>query len=166
MCLRHNLIQFKILHRLHFSRDRLAAIYPNTDPHCLRCHQGIATIGHMFCACPALTHFWTKIFEAFTHMCGRLIPPDPITAIFGVRAEEVQTSTSQAYAIAFASLLARRLILRQWKSANPPSFLCWVKEVLAFLPLEKLRYSRGKSSNRFHNTWSPFLQFADNLSFS
>ena len=166
LCLRHNLIQFKILHRLHFSRDRLAAIYPNTDPHCLRCHQGIATIGHMFWACPALTNFWTKIFEAFTHMCGRLIPPDPITAIFGVRAEEVQTSTSQAYAIAFASLLARRLILRQWKSANPPSFLCWVKEVLAFLPLETLRYSRGKSSNRFHNTWSPFLQFADNLSFS
>ncbi len=52
------------------------------------------------------------------------------------------------------------------KSANPPSFLCWVREVLAFLPLEKLRYSRGESSNRFHNTWSPFLQFADNLPFS
>lgn len=93
-------------------------------------------------------------------MCGRRIPPDPI---FGVKAWDVQISTSQAHAVAFASLLARRL--RQWKSANPPSFLCWVKEVLAFLPLEKLRYSRGKSSNRFHNTWSPFLEFTDNLSF-
>lgn len=135
LCLRHNLIQFKILRRLHFSRDRLAAIYPNTDPHCLRCHQGIATIGHMFWSCPALTNFWTQIFEAFTHTCGRRISPDPITTVFGVKAWDVQISTSQACAIAFASLLAGRLILRQWKSANPPSFLCWVKEVLAFLPL-------------------------------
>ena len=47
LCLRHNLIQFKIIHRLHFSRDRLAAIYPNTDPHCLRCHQGTATVVHV-----------------------------------------------------------------------------------------------------------------------
>ena len=35
LCLRHSLIQFKIIHRLHFSRDRLAAVYPNTDTHCL-----------------------------------------------------------------------------------------------------------------------------------
>lgn len=134
-CLRHNLIQFKILHRLHFCRDQLAAVYPNTDPHCLRCQQGIATTGHMFWSCQALTSFWTQIFEVFTHMCGRRIPLDPITAVFGVKAWDVQISTSQACAIAFASLLARRLILRQWKSANPPSFLFWVKEVLAFLPL-------------------------------
>lgn len=124
LCLRHNLIQFRILHRLDFSRDPLAAIYPNTDPHCLRCHQAIATIGHMFWSCPALTNFWIRIFEPLMHMCGRLIPPYPVTAVFGIMSGEVQISTSQARAIAFASLLARRLILRQWKSAKSPSFLC------------------------------------------
>lgn len=165
LCLRHNLIQFKILHRLHFSRERLAHIYPNTDPHCLRCHQGLATLGHMFWSCPSLTSFWTQIFDAFTHMCGSHIPLDPVTAVFGVIGDHVKISTSQTYAIAFGSLLARRLILRQWKSANSPSFLCWVKEVLASLPLEKLRYSRGRSSSRFHKTWSPFLEFAESLSF-
>ena len=96
------------------------------DPHCLWCRQGIATIGQMFWSCPALTHFWIQIFEAFSHKCGRPISSDPITTVFGVTAGEAQISTSQARAIAFASLLARRLILRQWKSTNPPSFLCWV----------------------------------------
>ncbi len=119
LCLRHNLVQFKIIHRLHFSRDRLAAIYPNTNPHCLRCHQGIATTGHMFWSCPALKNFLIQIFEAFTHMGGRPIPLDPITTVFGVTAGEVQISTSQACAIAFASLLARRLILRQWSLLIP-----------------------------------------------
>lgn len=85
-------------------------------------------------------------------MCGRLIPPESVTAVFGVTSGEVQISSSQASVIAFALLLARRCILQQWKFAKSPSSLCWVKEVLAFLPLEKLSYSRGKSSNRFHNT--------------
>lgn len=113
LCLRQSLIQFKMVHRLHLSRDRLAATYPNTDPNCLRCHQGIATIGYMYWSCSALTNFWTQIFEVITvHICAA----DSITAVFGETADEIQISTSQACAIAFARLLARRFVLRQWKS--------------------------------------------------
>ena len=31
-CARYGLIQFKIVHRLHFTKEKLARIYPNTDP--------------------------------------------------------------------------------------------------------------------------------------
>lgn len=47
MCARHSLIQFKIVHWGHWSRDRLAHIYPRVDPACIRCGDAPGTLFHM-----------------------------------------------------------------------------------------------------------------------
>ena len=46
LCVRHGLIQFKVLHRLHLCRSKLARIYPDTDPTCQRCLSAPATFCH------------------------------------------------------------------------------------------------------------------------
>ncbi|CAB1340154.1 unnamed protein product [Coregonus sp. 'balchen'] len=62
------------------------------------------------------------IFEAFSYVCNKTVDPDPFTAIFGIPPLDCTATTHQANAVAFASLLARRLILFNWKtSARPPS---------------------------------------------
>lgn len=50
ICIRHGLLQFKILHQLHLSKERLSKIFPGADaflvmllPHC-RIHFGIVLI--------------------------------------------------------------------------------------------------------------------------
>lgn len=48
ICSRHSLIQFKVLHRLHFSKVKLARIFPNIDPLCDRCKLTPGTSYHMF----------------------------------------------------------------------------------------------------------------------
>lgn len=53
ICVRHGLLQFKIIHRLHYSRSKLARIFPEIDPTCSRCHREEATLGHIFWTCPA-----------------------------------------------------------------------------------------------------------------
>ena len=45
MCARHALLQFKVVHRVHFSKVKLAHIYPNVDPTCDRCTTAPATLG-------------------------------------------------------------------------------------------------------------------------
>ena len=164
LCLRHCVIQFKVLHRLHFSRDKLSKIYPDVDSTCIRCHLEPATIGHMFWGCTSLAPFWTNIFNAFSSICHITIEPNPITAIFGVPNDDVPITSPQANFIAFSSLIARRLILRNWKSDKPPTFTGWVKDVLSFIPLEKLRYDRFKSRQKFLKAWSPFIEFTLSLS--
>lgn len=52
LCARFGLIQFKVLHPLHYSRDRLAKIFPNTNPAGLRCGNSPVSVGHMFWLCP------------------------------------------------------------------------------------------------------------------
>ncbi len=69
LCLRHCLVQFKVLHWLHFTREKLSKIYPNNDPVCVRCHLKPATTWHMFWECISLISFWDRIFEAFSTNC-------------------------------------------------------------------------------------------------
>lgn len=58
ICLRHTIIQFKILHCLHWSKRRLAKFTTSIGPICDRCRLMPATLSHMFWLCSKLDHFW------------------------------------------------------------------------------------------------------------
>ena len=83
---------------------------------------------------------------------------NPLTAIFGVVPEEFSISNSHSQAIAFALLLARRLILLKWKDRSPPSHGQWVKEVMMHLKLEELRFRIRGSTKKYKKVWQPFLK--------
>lgn len=51
LCTRHRLIQCKVVHRAHWSKNRLACINNPSDPECDRCQSGSATLIHMFWSC-------------------------------------------------------------------------------------------------------------------
>lgn len=61
-CARLQLIQFKVLHRVHFSKSRLSEIFPNIADQCDRCHASSCNLSHMFFFCPSLHKFWTEFF--------------------------------------------------------------------------------------------------------
>lgn len=166
LCIRHGLIQFKVLHRLRYSNEKLARIYPNVNPEFPRCSHNPATVGHMFWAFRSLTNFWKKTFQAISYKRGVTVNPDPVIAIFGTTPLEEHFISLQMNAITFLTLKAQRLILIQWRSANPPSFIHWVKEVLAMIPIEKLRYSRNGNKDTFIKTWTPFIEFIEKISFA
>ena len=159
ICIRHGLLQFKVLHRLHFSPGRLAAIYPDSVQSCARCGQDSATLGHMFWSCPGLAIYWNKIFDTFSNICNSTIDPNPVTALFGALPEGSQVPAGRAEAIAFSSLLARRLILFNWKKKTPPSHKHWVEDVMAHLKLEKMKYTIRGSIRRYDKVWQPFLDY-------
>lgn len=163
ICIRHRLIQFKVFHRLYFTKAHLAKIFHTSDSSCSRCHQSPATMGHMFWSCNSLNTFWTSIFEVYTEICQRTIEPNPYIAIFGVPPEEYKLNKYQSNAIAFSSLLARRLILFRWRATHPPSFVQWVHEVMMALQIEKLRSDLGGSCKRFGKTWSAFISCVEKL---
>lgn len=165
LCICHGLIQFKVLHRLQYSRDKLSKFFPTADPGCPRCSYVPAIIGHIFWSCISLNDYWRQIFDVFSKICGQTITPDYHAAIFGVPPPGRKVSNLQANVLAFASLLARRLILFNWKSNSAPSFLQWLRDVLSFLALEKLRYKICKVHRNFTQTWSPFIEFVEGFPF-
>lgn len=124
ICARHRLIQCKVVHRAHWSKSRLARITPSIDPECNRCHSGTATLFHMFCSCPSLLSFWRQIFLSLSAITTVDIPLCPIIGLFGVLLPDHTLPSHFVDFVAFLTLLARRLILLNWKSPHPPSHTC------------------------------------------
>lgn len=166
LCVRHCLIQFKIVHRMHYSNDRLSKLYPNVTPNCPRCQYSPVSLGHMFWSCPSLHNFWTSIFQSLSAIPGKALQPDHITAIFGVVRDELGVSCLHRNAIAYASLHARRLILLNWKGKSPPTYIHWVREVMLGLDLEKIKYTVRGLEDKYDKTWTPFITHIKSLPFT
>ena len=160
ICARHGLLQCKILHRIHYTNAKLARIYPAVNDACNRCNQSPATHCHMFWSCPKLTTFWQNIFNTISGAYGQTVLPNPISAIFG-SPSDIDLPAVVKRVLSFSTLLARRLILLDWKLPCPPSYNRWIRDVLYNLKLEKLRFSLNGSTKKFYNIWLPFLIFVD-----
>ena len=163
-CARLCVIQFKILHRVHFSKARLAKIYPNSDPSCDRCHNTPADLVHMFFSCPSLITYWSMIFKTLSDALNIDFQPNAVTAIFGIAVGKYSTlSVGHKNVVAFTTLLARRRILLHWKSKNPPKVSMWLNDLMHYIQLEKIKYSLRGSRDKFFSVWGLILAHLDNL---
>lgn len=163
ICLKHSVIQFKIVHRLHWSKTRLCKVKADLDPVCDRCRREPATLIHMFWSCATLRNFWESIFNTLSRVCGTSLEPCPFIALFGVALREANLTRPQTNMIAFCTLLARRMILQKWKDASPPVYGHWIREVTYYIQLEKIRYTIKGSIRKFSVAWQPFLNFLKNV---
>lgn len=113
----------------------------------------------MFWACSKLKDFWSLIFETISECMGIPISPCPFLAIFGAFRDHLKLSKTQSDCIAFATFIARRLILLKWKDPHPPTFTHWIENVLYFLKLEKIKHSLRGSTKRVFELWNPFINY-------
>lgn len=160
-CARLALIQFKVLHRVHYSKAKLAEIYPGADASCARCSFSPANLTHSFWSCPSLETYWSGVFKTLSEALNIPIESNPLTAIFGIPADAV--TKTQSDVIAFTSLLARRRILLGWKSSTPPSLARWMEDIMLFLKLEKIKFTLRGSMKNFYLRWQPIITYFDNL---
>ena len=149
-CARLSLIQFKVFHRLHYSRAKLSKLYPDKfDEKCSSCSQTPCNLTHTFWACPKLSDFWHLIFKTISDILGITLIPTPHIAIFGKPPDDLRTTAIQNNVIIFASLIARKRIFLLWKSPQPPSVNVWLHDILGLLKLEKIKFSLRGPSDRF-----------------
>ncbi len=145
------------VYREHWSKCKLARIEPTIDPECDRCHLGPATLTHMFWTRPALSLFWGSVFNSLTAITSVDIPPSPIICLFGVLSSDYPLPTYFTNFVAFLTLLARHVVLLNWKSPQTPSHTRWLKDYLYFMKLEKIRHSLRGPNSTFNTIWKPFL---------
>ncbi len=154
---RHSLIQFKVVHRLHYSPSRLQKIFPDVSSQCIKCRSEEGTLSHLFLSCHKLQSFWGSLFDFFTKAFNHPCHPDPFTVLFGVANPDSVKSGCEAKAISLSTLLARKLILQSWKCERSPTFEMWLRELGNVLHLEKIRYIMSAKEEVFFKIWQPFL---------
>lgn len=151
------MIQFKVVHRLHWSKTRLSKIKDGFDSTCDRCRQQPASVLHMFWTCPKLGSFWKSIFETMSKICGIPITACPFMAIFGVMPVFLN------HTLIFLHSFGRRLILLKWKEPLPSVYGHWVKDVMYNTQLEKIGYTVKGSARTFYDIRKPFLTYFESL---
>ena len=163
ICARHALIQCKLLHRVYYTKARLSKFYNDVSPECDRCQQAPADLIHTFWLCPSLHKYWTDVFNSLSSIVGRRVEPTPLGALFGVFPSIPSFSKAERDILAFVSLLARRLILLNWKSPASPSHIHWIRDALHCAKLEKIRHTLNGSSDKFRKVWGPFFLYIHSL---
>ena len=159
---RHCLIQFKIIHMLHFSKEKLHNIYPEVSPLCDKCKSSIATHLHSYALCPKIYSFWSSVFNMMSEVMGFVIKPEPLLIILGVSESFKKLNKAQQCFISYGLIIAKKLILMLWKSANTPTSKMWLEELTNTLHLERIRYVLKDRLQQFDATWQPLILYLAN----
>ena len=162
-CARMSLIQFKVLHRVHMTRAKMSGFFQGVVDECERCGRGPANHAHMFWGCEKLGRFWEGVFTVLARTVEEEMDPDPLVAIFGVSEKPGLVEGRKADVVAFASLIARRRILLEWRSASPPGVATWLSDLQDFLRLEKIKYEIRGSIGEFEKRWGMFVTLFEEL---
>lgn len=157
------LYNLKVLHRAYYTKCRLSKIYPNVDDLCDRCKGDKVDHFHMFWACEKLSDYWTCIFKTLNEAFSLNIKPSVEVAIFGVPEHGVLLTNKVKNVIAFATLLARRRILLEWKSTSSPKASMWLCDLVSYLKLEKIKYLMKGSVQNFYKTWQPMITYFEKM---
>lgn len=156
---RHQLIQFKVIHRLHYSCTKLHSFYPSVSPICPKCKSAEGTLGHLFWSCPKLNKFWSDIFKCFSDVYSCDLTPDSYTAILGETKHHLVLSHYERKTIQYGMVIAKRNILTLWKGEEVPVFGTWLAEMTNLLYMEKIRYTVSLKSATFDRMWQPFESY-------
>lgn len=154
---RHRLIQFKVLHRLHYSKTKLNRIFPSVSSVCDKFQIAEGSLAHLFWFCPKLHNFWSAIFERMSKAYSRDIRPNHDLAILGCSTVTSDLPRDTQVALHLGMVVAKKLVLLTWKSTTPPTFTHWLSEMLSVIQMERLRLHKPNEQNRFERIWGPFL---------
>ncbi len=159
---RHCLIQFQVLHKLHYTKLKLHRLFPDTSPQCDKCNIAEANHVHSFISCPKLEKFGAKIFKAFSDILNTHIEPDPVFIILGTSDSMPVFKKSQQQLLSYGLITAKKLILTFWKKKEVPTFKLWLNEMTNTLHLEKIRFSLNKRESQFDKIWPPLVHYLTN----
>lgn len=90
-----HLIQFIIIHRLYYSKQKLHNILPQMLPICDKFHTSVATLLHCFALCPKSYTQSGMIYLYISKVINIVLEPEPLLLILNVL--EIQKNLRRAH---------------------------------------------------------------------
>lgn len=109
--------------------EKLTTFHPDSNTLCNQCKAETGSLFHTFCTCLKLQPYWTYVLETLSKVYEVKQIPSTLTAVFGVIFPSVSIPKNHSDAIAFASLIVRRLILLRWKEEAPSTHGLWIADI-------------------------------------
>ena len=151
------LIQYKIIHRVHFTGHRMFKMGFTQSSTCTHCSQNTQdTYLHALWNCTPVQHFWAEITTLLTNILDCHIPLSPSLCLLG-DLTIVNLNPEKSKSLLVALTIAKKTILMNWKSKHTITISHWKNLLLDYISLDKLSSSTKQNSKYKDSTWQPFI---------
>ena len=128
---------------------------------CDRYNTSKGTLGHTFWSCPKIVSFWQSIFAWYSSVYRIHIEPDALTVLFGFSESSLALPYSVQQTLMLGTLVAKIIILTEWKTSTIPCFNRWLTEFVSIIHLQRLRCYKQDSYAAFEFIWGPIMAHLD-----
>lgn len=150
------LIQFKLLHRIYYTPERLAGIYGTDAGECWRCAHSPADFDHIFWHCQEIREFWTGVTCTVQSLLQIPIPLTVSVCLLGLL-EGIALRRAQRTLISISLFYARKAIICYWKRSESPTVSFWKDMINKALPLYKATYLSRGCPTKFEKVWQCWI---------
>lgn len=146
------LIQYKVLHRSHFTIQKLSIMGFGSDL-CSHCTQNNPdTYIHAVWQCTPVNRFWINVTESLSSIFGCHIPATPSLCILG-DTTTINVSTLCNKTLLVALTIAKKTILMNWKSRKKIHITHWKNLLSDYISIDNLSTPNSPSP------WSSFITY-------
>uniref|UniRef100_H3AW88 Reverse transcriptase zinc-binding domain-containing protein n=1 Tax=Latimeria chalumnae TaxID=7897 RepID=H3AW88_LATCH len=150
------LIQFKIVKCLYWSLARLAASGLKDSGLRWKCGMERGDTLHMLWGCEKVRPLWSSVIQHIRDAMGYSLD-NPINCILSIDLSRAQVSKVARGLIQLALLSAKRVTLRHWRRAEPPSTREWLLLMADTAAHERVIMRTRNKLAQFQSVWSAFL---------
>lgn len=152
------LIQFRILHWVYLTSQRLNKMYSGAYPSCRKCANLEAGFCHMMWSCLKVHSFWEEVTQFITSLLKIPIPQTVSVCLLGLVGTLAHRTATKTL-IRLLLFYARKAILLTWKQSEAPSLNSWKSLINSAIPLIKMTYHSSGCNAKFNKVWKIWLEF-------
>lgn len=145
------LIQYKLMTRIYYSRDKIHKFDTSSSDLCLKCGKQSDSLIHAFWYCEKIRKTWEDIEKWLAIVCKTNVVLSPVTCIFQSMGGVRYPTTWQ---ILFSSLVFKKLILQHWKDTECPTIVHWKNLMKYYLNMERAIMEDNNKEKYFLQVWS------------
>uniref|UniRef100_A0A669D9D9 Reverse transcriptase zinc-binding domain-containing protein n=1 Tax=Oreochromis niloticus TaxID=8128 RepID=A0A669D9D9_ORENI len=146
------LIQYKILHRVHYTGHRMFKMGFTSTNNCSHCQTNSPdNYIHALWFCPPVQKFWREICEDLSKCLKCNIPTSPLVCLLG-SLDNVTTEKNIAHMVFTALCIAKKTVLMNWKNKNNLNSNQYRNYLLDYISLDT---ASATTSDQF--LWAPLI---------
>ena len=149
-CTKTWIVQFKILHYITATRDKLFQWKIIESDICTFCNEEIETLPHLLVECEVIKIFWIDLKKWLTEKTHTKIDPNVLEIIIGFQNENFVMFNA-------VYLLAKKYICSCSSAQKFPNLTAFKNCIRQFLLVEKSIANRNSKIIEFRNMWSNIL---------
>uniref|UniRef100_A0AAR2LWN9 Reverse transcriptase domain-containing protein n=1 Tax=Pygocentrus nattereri TaxID=42514 RepID=A0AAR2LWN9_PYGNA len=151
------LIQYKTLHRIHYTGHRMFQMGLRETNICTNCTGNyIENYMHAIWSCMPVQRFWQTICEDLSTWFHCDIQASPKLCILG-DISELNIETNISPIVLTALCIAKKTILMKWKSKNDLCITHYRNLLLDHISLERMSATTKNQLTTFESLWSPLI---------